>query len=718
MESSPPMSFARDMDGPQSEYELDLNALSLGDSGDFSSPLPTKHIDHVRSEDIDGPSDFTINMEKWMRGTPQKDNKSPSRFGTINRSVLGSVRNVASLKEPGNDNAERTDHARKHDSGYEMESNEDNVAEAGANDQENTPTAESSTATVVHDGAETSRHNEDQSMWDPYEASASPLPLKKNGLLQPTVEDYHSELSPARVVSIATTRQAQPAAAAQPAASLAQLNGGRTSPTPAINTAPTIHTEEQNLFTLRAQFEELRKLQEETSRKAEALRNQLQEATEARSAIDTELNAVKLKAQSESHEAAEKASQSEAEIKHEREEAEKARKAQNSAVERIADLQAHINHLEDSEDEEFQNLQSQVETLKQTESDQNRTIAELRGQLTKSDEGNTQLQQDLESSNTTRDALESRLQSLQQEMNNLKQQYETEISNLRQTLENERKQASSTNPASTETANLQAQLTAKTAALEKAETELSNLREELDLQATFTRLDASDDETLHKHGRETSSATSSYSSETADLRAQLEGAHQALDAAESRFTEQEELVNELRAQRDMLKSSHMSTAAAPAPAPSRTSPVAADKSAAEDLAALKEETATLRASLSATRAELHDSEHKRLDLHQRVDGLVAELADVRAVNAALDVQITQRMAKREQKWRGVEARLKSRVDELESEREVMAKTLLKLWGREECGVVPGQEDEGQKYRYAFVKKEGLEKSRSVKFGTV
>jgi len=714
------MPFAGDADGPQSEYELDLNALSLDDSGEFSSPLPTKHIDHVRSEDIDGPSDFTINMEKWMRGTPQRDVKPVSRFGTINRSALGSVRNMVSSKESGDDNAERADRARKHDSAQEKESNEDDVQEAGANVQEDTPTLESSAATVVHDRAETSRPDEGRSMWDPYEASASPLPLKKNGLLQPTVEDYHSELSPARVVSVATTRQAQPAATAQPATSLAQLNAGRISPIPASHIAPIIHTEEQNLSTLRAQFEELRKLQEETSRKAEALQNQLQEAHDAHSVVDTELNAVKFKAQSETHEAAEKASQLQAEIRHEREEAEKARKSQKDALDRVAVLQEHINHLQDSEDEELQDLQSQIETLEQTESDLNRTIADLKGQLTKSDDNNSQLLRDLDSSNATRDASESRLQNLRQEMDNLKQQYEIETSNLGRALENERKQSTETTAPSTETANLQAQLTAKADALAKAENDLSNLREELDLQATFTRLDASDDETLHKHGRETSSATSSYTTETADLRAQLEGAHQALDAAESRFTEQEELVSELRAQRDMLKSSHLNTATAavPTPAPSKASPVAVDKATGEELAALKEETAALRASLSATRAELHDSEHKRLDLHQRLDGLVAELADVRAVNAAFDTQITQRMAKREEKWRGVEARLKSRVEELEGEREVMAKTLLKLWGREECGVAPGQEDEGQRYRYAYVKKEGLEKGRGVKFGTV
>ena len=710
------MPFRHDADGPQSEYELDLNALSLDDYGEFSSPLPTKHIDQVRSEDIDGPSDFTINMEKWMRGTPQKDTKSASRFGTVNRSALGSLRIMASVKETGDNNVAEEARTQEDDAAQEMRSPEDDRQEAGADIQEDTPIPDGSATTVVRDGSDTPRLGEDRSTWDPHKASVSPPPRKTNGLLQPTVEDYHGELSPARVVSMATTRQAQPAPAAQPAASLAHLYAPRMSPLPSLaqlnaprlSPTPSIHSEEQDLSKLRAQFEELRKLQEQTSRKAEALQDQLREANEAHAAINTELDTVKAKGQSDAQEAAEQVNQIQAEVKREREEAEEARRAQKQTLDRAADLQEHINHLQDSEDEELRDLQWQIKTLKETESQLNKTIAELRAQLTESSEDNTQLQQDLESSNTTRDALESRLQSLQQEMNDLKQQYETETASLRHTLENERKQTSSTATASPKLINLQTQLGFKTTELAKAETTIANLREELELQRTFTRLDALDDETIHKHGRETSSTTSS-SSTTADLRAQLEGANQALDALESRAQEQEEVIGELRAQRDVLKSSHLNPPPLPSPVPAPMSP---------QNSVLDEEMAAVKAALAATRAELHDSEHKRLDLHQRIDGLVAELADVRAVNAAFDGRITERMVRREEKWRGLEGRLKARIEELEGEREVMAKTLLKMWGREECGVVPGNEDEGQRFRYVLAKKGDIEKGRKVEFQPV
>jgi hypothetical protein len=49
-----------------SRYELDLDALE--GSSISSSPVAEREIPRVLSEDIDGPSDFTINMMDWMKG--------------------------------------------------------------------------------------------------------------------------------------------------------------------------------------------------------------------------------------------------------------------------------------------------------------------------------------------------------------------------------------------------------------------------------------------------------------------------------------------------------------------------------------------------------------------------------------------------------------------------------------------------------------------------
>ena len=66
-----------------------------------------------------------------------------------------------------------------------------------------------------------------------------------------------------------------------------------------------------------------------------------------------------------------------------------------------------------------------------------------------------------------------------------------------------------------------------------------------------------------------------------------------------------------------------------------------------------------------------------------------QLSDLRAANAAVDAKVSESIRKREAYWRG-------RVDEMEKERKLMAKELMRMWGREECGIT-----EPQKYAYKF-----------------
>lgn len=49
-------------------YSIDLDALSHGDESYNDTPLPVRHVARIRSEDMHGPRDFTINMERWMLG--------------------------------------------------------------------------------------------------------------------------------------------------------------------------------------------------------------------------------------------------------------------------------------------------------------------------------------------------------------------------------------------------------------------------------------------------------------------------------------------------------------------------------------------------------------------------------------------------------------------------------------------------------------------------
>jgi hypothetical protein len=68
-----------------SDYELDLDALE--GSSISSSPVVERVVPRILSEDIDGPTDFTINMMDWMKGEralgrSHDDNSTPITSGT------------------------------------------------------------------------------------------------------------------------------------------------------------------------------------------------------------------------------------------------------------------------------------------------------------------------------------------------------------------------------------------------------------------------------------------------------------------------------------------------------------------------------------------------------------------------------------------------------------------------------------------------------------
>jgi hypothetical protein len=57
----------------QTQYSLDLDALNLDDEPSaLDSPSVHRVVDKIHSDDIDGPTDFTVNLAKYFRGTPRK----------------------------------------------------------------------------------------------------------------------------------------------------------------------------------------------------------------------------------------------------------------------------------------------------------------------------------------------------------------------------------------------------------------------------------------------------------------------------------------------------------------------------------------------------------------------------------------------------------------------------------------------------------------------
>jgi hypothetical protein len=115
MQSSPPLRGTSPRVLPSSpagsEYSLDLDAL--GSSSSASSPVAERVVPQVKSEDIDGPTDFTINMLDWMKGgrapgrdKPQQDaaitTGTPSMFRTNAPHLQPTVEDYSSPVRPSN----------------------------------------------------------------------------------------------------------------------------------------------------------------------------------------------------------------------------------------------------------------------------------------------------------------------------------------------------------------------------------------------------------------------------------------------------------------------------------------------------------------------------------------------------------------------------------------------------------------------------------------
>jgi chromosome segregation ATPase len=138
----------------QTQYSLDLDALNLDDEPSaLDSPSVQRVVDKIHSDDIDGPTDFTVNLAKYFKGTPRKQplpawEEREDLFDETNADFLT---NSSPNRSPVFDRSTQS--------------------ESGANDPTPRP---------------------DQGAFqDP----------RKN-IPQPTVEDYYSELTPGRPTSV------------------------------------------------------------------------------------------------------------------------------------------------------------------------------------------------------------------------------------------------------------------------------------------------------------------------------------------------------------------------------------------------------------------------------------------------------------------------------------------------------------------------------------
>ena len=101
------------------------------------------------------------------------------------------------------------------------------------------------------------------------------------------------------------------------------------------------------------------------------------------------------------------------------------------------------------------------------------------------------------------------------------------------------------------------------------------------------------------------------------------------------------------------------------------------------IAELHEETKSIKVNLATARSELIAAQADRNTLREQLDAL-------RLANNAVDTKISAAIRKREAYWR-------MRLEEMETERQLMVKSLMKQWGRQEVGV-----EDPQAYWYKYV----------------
>lgn len=560
MQSSPPLHPEDAQSLPhspaRSEYSVDLNAMTQDSEDAQQSPMPTRKIEEVRSEDIDGPSDFTLNMEAYMRGmNKQKGTLKSVRAGTLAR---GSVRHMFSQAV----------------SQQIQEQDEENQAQTAEDDKPE---------------METPLGARDSSVWDAYNnPSPSPSPKQADRRpLQPTVEDYDSELSPApaRPMSAPTL----PPPTHEPSRLSNVLF-----PASRDN---AVNNEDSQLDDLRKQLAELRILHEKTELKAQHFEEQLRSAEDARQALRIQLDTTTAALEAANNDRAyatdaDRLVKTDEALHTTRTDLESAQRALGRAQSEADELKTQLEEIRESEDAELQDLRMKLRDRQAVETELKAQAEDLKAKLLAAVEEGTK-------------AKEERTRTCRADSITSSTSASAEMEKLRAELVTAR--------AETDRLRLELASTAHPPAsgdLASAQQEIAHLREELDLLQDLTRLDEDTAEVRHP------------------ARAADDGAEEKIRAAEEKRVTAEE--------------------------------------------------------------GLRTSEKQRLELHSLLEGARTELESLRAANSALDEEVSSAIKRREEHWA-------AREREWLKERKLMAKALLRQWGREEIAI----DDREQRYRYMY-----------------
>jgi chromosome segregation ATPase len=324
----------------QTQYSLDLDALNLDDEPSaLDSPSVHRVVDKIHSDDIDGPTDFTVNLAKYFRGTPRKQplpawEEQQDLFDETTADFL-----TNSSPNPSH----RFDRSTQSESG----------------------------------ATETTPRHDQGTLEDP----------RKN-ILQPTVEDYHSELTPGRPASTnlipdATQRRSYSTSR------LRQSQNQRPSSPPTIDSMRSTmayfdSTPNQKPHSLYQELQKLRALNEslQTQLDTERASRQYQRADRSQSRGRSEDGNELESLQNELNRMREESRTHQNQMQELRSDLDQSKANEKDAVKLAEDRTKELDQMHDSEDAEIHNLQVQLgqarDAERQTHSSLDKTKDELK----------------------------------------------------------------------------------------------------------------------------------------------------------------------------------------------------------------------------------------------------------------------------------------------------------------------------------------------------
>jgi chromosome segregation ATPase len=355
----------------QTQYSLDLDALNLDDEASaLDSPSVQRVVDKIHSDDIDGPTDFTVNLGKYFRGTPRKQPLPAweEQQDLFDETTADFLTNSSPNRSPRFDRSTQS--------------------ESGANDQ--TPRLEQA---VFED--------------------------PRKNILQPTVEDYYSELTPGRPASIKLT----PDVAQRRSYStsrLRQSQNQRPSSPPTIDSMRSImahsdSTPNQKPHSLYQELQKLRALNEslqtqlDTERASRQYQRTDRSQSRGRSEDGNELESLR----NELNRMREESQNYQTRIKEIRSDLDQSKANEKDAVKLAEDRAKELDQMHDSEDAEIHNLQVQLGQARDAERQTHSSLDKIKDELKSKDSLLVDVQRQLKHS-------QDNLQETENDMRDLK----------------------------------------------------------------------------------------------------------------------------------------------------------------------------------------------------------------------------------------------------------------------------------------------------------